>query len=881
MRPEHWLYTIPLRLRSLFHRAEADRELDEELCGHVEEKTEEYVAGGLSPSDARRQALLEIDGIEKTKEECRDTRRVSWLQDFAQDLRFGIRILRKSPGFATVAILTLALGIGANTAIFSVVEAVVLKPLSFRDPERLFVAWTTAKGIGDDRTGVSMPEFEDFQSQSHSFEYLANLLPLFHYTWIGDGEPKVVRCTGISHDFFPMLGIQPLLGRLYEPQEYHVDGVQVVVSYSFWQNDLGGDPHVIGRFLNVDNTGGMTIIGVMPPMPDWFPDTDIWAKDVPDFDWVRLRGNRIFWVAGRLKHGVTRQQAERELTTIVHRGAGEPHDLQVVLVPLKDQIVGDTRIAIEIVMGAASLVFLIALVNVAYLLLARSSRRQTEIALRVGLGAPLSRILRQFVTENLVLALLGGALGVPLAINLLKLISRLNLAQLPRSNMIQVDWHVLAFALTVTLILGVLLALAPAAGLGKLDLNSILKTGRSGMDITAKSRFRLLLISEVSLAVVLVVGAGLLVRSFWAVEHVNLGFQPDRLITAFLRTNYFGRDGAEFYNRTLQRVSELPGVQSVAVSNCLPTSDSDQAALAFFDRPNDPNNAPVVGECWISSDYFQTVGTPLLHGRTFTPRDDLGALPVAIINQELAQRYWPGQNPIGKHFALRPVAQARAPLAPRLLEVVGVVANVKYGGLELPTEPFLYTPFLQDEENRVFVAMNLFIRSAADSRSLIQSVPAAVHAVEPNQPVEYIRTMDSVISTGLASRRLTLLLVGSFAGLALLLAAVGIYGMIAYFVSQRTREMALRIALGAHPSDVLRMVMRQGFTFVSAGLFLGLLFAVVLTRLMSSLLFGVTSSDPMTFLAVIVLLAAVALLACYIPARRAMRVDPIVALRYE
>ena len=664
-------------------------------------------------------------------------------------------------------------------------------------------------------------------------------------------------------------------------QEYHVDGVLVVVSYSFWQNDLGGDPNVIGRFLNVDNTGGMTIIGVMPPMPDWFPDTDIWAKDIPDIDWARQRGNRIFWVAGRLKPGVSREQAEQELTAILHRGAGEPQDMTVDLVPLKDQIVGNTRIAIEIVMGAASFVLLIALVNVAYLLLARASRRQTEIALRVGLGAPRSRILRQFVAENLVLSLLGGALGLLVAVNLLKLIPRLELGQLPRGNLIHVDWHALAFAFAITLCLSVLLALAPAARLGKLDLNSILKTGRAGMDVAAKSRFRVLLICEVSLAVVLVVGAGLLVRSFWAVLHVELGFQPDRLITAFLRTNYYGRDGAVFYNRTIQSVSELPGVDGVAVSNCLPASESEQATLLFADRPNDPNNASVVGECWISSDYFRTVGTSLLQGRTFTPRDDLGTLPVAIINHELGQRYWPGQNPIGKRLALNYLAQARSAGAPRFLEVVGVVGDVKNGRLELPAGPTVYTPFLQDEANRVFVAMNLFIRGTADPRSLIRSVPAAVHAVEPNQPVESLQTMNSVISNELASRRFTLLLVGSFAALALLLAAIGIYGMLAYFVSQRTREMALRIALGAHPRDVMRMVIRQGFTLVSAGLLLGILLAFALTGLMSTLLFGVTPTDTTTFLAVIILLAVVALLACYIPARRAMRVDPIVALRYE
>jgi putative ABC transport system permease protein len=532
-------------------------------------------------------------------------------------------------------------------------------------------------------------------------------------------------------------------------------------------------------------------------------------------------------------------------------------------------------------MAAASLVLLIALVNVAYLLLARSSKRQTEIALRMGLGAPRRRIVRQIVTENLVLALLGGALGLFLAVNLLKLIPGTDLVRLPRGNAIQVDWRVLAFAFAITLTVSVLLAVAPAAGLAKLDLNAILKTGRSGAEGRGDVRFRLLLMSEVSLAVVLVVGAGLLVRSFWAVEHVNLGFQPDRLTTAFLRTNYRGRDGAIFYNRTMERIAELPGVQATAVSNCLPTSESGQATLIFTDRPHDPNNAPVVAQCWISSHYFHTVGTPVLEGRTFSPQDDLDAPPVAIINDELARRYWPGQNPIGKRFALHYLALARPSVAPRFFEVVGVVGNVKNGALELPAEPAVYTSFLQDETNRVFVAMNLFVRSAADTRSLARSVPVAVHDVEPNQPVESLQTMDSVISADLASRRLTLLLVGTFAALALLLAAIGIYGMIAYSVTQRTREMALRIALGAHPSDVVHLVLKQGFQLIAAGLIAGLFFARLLTHFLSTLLFRVASTDAVAYLGVVTLLGAVSLLACYIPARRATHVDPMVALRHQ
>jgi predicted permease len=869
-------------LRSLFRKERVEGELDEELRGFLEMAAEEKMKQGMSHQDARRSVRLEQGSVEITKEVVRSAGWEFFVETLWHDLCFAARMLRKNPGFAVVAVLTLALGIGVNTAIFSIVESVLLRPLPFHDSDRLFAVWTKAKEQGADRAGTSMPEFEDYQSQSHSFEYLANLLPSFHYTWTGNGEPRVVRCSGISYDFFPMLGIKPLLGRLYTAQEYHVDGVQVVISHRFWKNELGGDPQVIGRFLNLDNTGGMTVIGVMPPLPEWFPDTDIWAKNVPDFDWMRRRGNKLLVVIGRLKPGVTRDQAEQELTAILHRGPGESPEISTELVPLKDQIVGSARTGIEIVMAAVGLVLLIALVNVAYLLLARCSKRQTEIALRLSLGAPRGRIVRQFITENLVLASVGGALGLALAVNIVRLFTRLNIGNLPRGEMIDTDSHVLAFALVITLLAILLLAWAPSVAFSKLDLNATLKTGRGDAGERGGARFRLLFVSEVSLVIVLVVGAGLLVRSFWEVGRVDPGFQPDHLMTAFLRTNYYSREGAAFYNQVMERIAGLPGIQATAVSSCLPAAQSGQATLVFGDRPNDPNGAPVVEECWISTDYFRTIGTPLLQGRTFTVRDDADTPAVAIVNVELARRYWPGQNPIGKRLAINNyLASARPAVTWRFREVVGVVGNVRQRSIELPTEPAIYTPFLQDETNRVFVYMNLFARTTDDPRWLAGSMREAVHAVQPDQPIEALQTMGNLMSQGLASRRFTLLLVGSFAGLALILAVIGIYGMIAYSVSQRTREMGLRMALGANPGDVLRLVLWQGLKLVSFGLVFGVSMALAMTRFMSSLLFGVTATDPVTFVSVVILLTLVALTACYIPARRAMSVDPMVALRHE
>jgi predicted permease len=868
--------------RSLLRKEQVEGELDEELRGFLEMAAQEKMNLGMSRKDALRAVRLERDSLEVTREVVRDAGWESFVETCWQDLRFAIRTLRKNPGFAAAAVLTLTLGIGVNTAIFSIVESVLLRPLPFQDSDRLFAVWTKTKEQGADRSGTSMPEFEDYQSQSHSFEYLANLLPSFHYTWTGNGEPRVVRCTGISFDFFPMLGIKPILGRLYTAQEYHVDGVQVVISHRFWKNELGGDPQVIGRFLNLDNTGGMTVIGVMPPLPDWFPDTDTWAKNVPDFDWMRLRGNKLLTVIGRLKPGVTRDQAEQELTAILHRGAGESPENSTELVPLKDQIVGSARREIEIVMAAVGLVFLIALVNVAYLLLSRCSKRQTEIALRLSLGAPRSRIVRQFITENLLLASVGGALGLTLAVNVVRLFTRLDIGNLPRGETIGTDSHVLAFALVITLLATLLLAWAPSVAFSKLDLNATLKTGRGDAGERGGARFRLLFVSEVSLVIVLVVGAGLLVRSFWEVARVDPGFQPDHLMTAFLRTNYFSREGAAFYNQVMERIAELPGIQATAVSSCLPTAQAGQATLVFGDRPNDPNGAPVVEECWISTDYFRAIGTPLLQGRTFTMRDDLDTPPVAIVNEELARRYWPGQNPIGKRLAINNyLASARPAVASRFREVVGLVGNIRQRSIELPTEPTIYTPFLQDETNRVFVYMNLFARTTDDPRWLAGSMREAVHAVQPDQPIEALQTMANLMSRSLASRRSTLLLVGSFAALALILAVIGIYGMMAYSVSQRTREMGLRMALGANPGAVFRLVLWQGLKLVLFGLLFGASTALTMTRFMSSLLFGVTATDPLTLLSAMILMTLVSLTACYFPARRAMSMDPIVALRHE
>ena len=474
-------------------------DLDHEIALHLEERAEELVADGMSAKEAAAAARREFGNVTLLNETAREAWGWRWLEDLFADLRFALRTLRKSPGFTITAVLTLALGIGANTAVCSVVESVLLRPLAFQDSEHLFAIWAVQKGQ-QDKIGASMPEFEDYKDQSKSFEYLTNLLSGWTYTWTGQGEPRTVNCTGISYDFFPMLGIQPFLGRLYQPEEYHIDGVQVVISYRFWAGQLGSDPHVIGRVLNLDGTA-QTVIGVTPPLPDLFPETDVWAKDVPDFGWMRIRANRFLNVVGRLNPGVTRQQAEQELTAILHRGQGESSEVSVHLVPLKDELTGDVRAQLQIVMVAVSLVLLIACANVAYLLLARTQKRQSEIAMRVSLGASRGRLTRQFITENLVLATVAGVTAPLVALASARMFERMT--TLPRSASIGVDVYALLFALVITALTSLLLALPPASASSKLGIIAKLKTGRKGTGTIAGARSRLLLASEICLAVVL------------------------------------------------------------------------------------------------------------------------------------------------------------------------------------------------------------------------------------------------------------------------------------------------------------------------------------------------------------------------------------------
>ncbi len=795
-----------------------------------------------------------------------------------QDLGYAVRALRRNVGFATIVVLTLAIGVGANIAVFSVIQSVLLRPLPYPDADRLVSIWTTSQQSSG-RTGTSGPAFTDYKAQSQSLSYVAQLVPRFTYTWTGHGEPRTVVCTGISSDFFPMLGVHPLLGRLYTPEEYHVDGVQVVISERLWREELGADPQIIGRVLNLDGTA-QTVIGVMPPLPDLYPDTDVWAKVVPDFAWMQSRSNRFLTVIGQLKHGVTRQQAEQEMTTILRRSEPQSSQLTIQIVPLKEELVGSSRVQLSLLMAAVALVLLIGCGNVAYLLLARNARRQSEIAVRLSLGASRLRLVRLFVTENLVLAGLGGVFGLLLALPTVRFFTKANPGHLPRAEVIGLDASVLLFAVGLAIVTSLLLAWAPTRMFSQLArLQSTLRSGRSDSGAGQWARLRLLLISEVALTMVLLVGAGLLLRSFLEVTHVNAGFSPDHLLTAYLRSND-PQAGRQFYATLLDRTAALPGVQGSAVSDCMPGASAKAATLTFDDRANDPFNVPRVQSCWISPDYFRVIGAPLRNGRLFTAHDTDTAPMVVIINDAMARAYWPGQDPVGKRIATDPVGAGRNRNAvPPLREIVGVVADIKQKGLDVPVEPAVYLPYLQDQTNHVFAGLNLFVRGAP--AGLVSAVRTQVHALRPDQPIQAMRTMDAVLDQTLAPRRFILTMFSLYAGLALLLAAIGVFGMIAYAVSQRTREMGLRLALGALPSDILQLVLKQSLVLVVVGIVIGGLVSRASSTAISGLLFGITAADPLTFAAAALIVFVASCVACLIPAWRAASTDPLIALRSE
>ena len=857
-----------------------DKDLEDELQVHLRMAAQDRMDRGEAADEAEFSARRELGNAQLIKEVTRSLRGWTWLERFLQDLRFSWRTLRKDLGFTVIAVLTLALGVGANTAIFSVFHGVLLQPLAYHDPEQLCGIWITQPDQPG-RSGSSGPDFADFHDQAKSFDQVGAGLG-FSLVFMLGGEPKRVHPTAISPEIFPMLGVRPLLGREFLPEEYLPAGRGIILSYDFWQREFGGDRAVIGRTIDVPfdyENKGLEVVGVMPRLPDFFPETDVWVTLVPQYEFMHWRGNRFLRVFGRLKHGVSPAQAERELTAIVRRPPENPANLKVTLSSLRDDLVGSRiRPILILLMSAVGLVLLIACVNVATLLLARSEVRRNEIDLRIMLGAGRMRLLQQLFTENMLLALLGGLLGAVFAFWLTQLLLRIGSDQLPRNQNIAISFPVLLFTLLITLAASLLFGMAPALALIR-EHRALALGGSRAAQAMGRPRRSFLVVCEVGLSLILIIGSGLLLRSLRNLVREDLGFAPDHLLLTSMRLPNEDPTLAGFYQRLLEELPELPGVQAAAVAGCVPGMESAYSAnLSFPDRPSDPAHVPTAAGCWISADYFRVTGTALLRGRNFTAHDNLEAQPVAIVNQAFAQQYWPNQDPIGKLVAVSYIGPGRRMEgSEKLRQVVGMVADVRRQGEA--SEPAVYMPFVQDQTKHVLFSMTLFVRSSGIS-GMAEEVRAKMHSLRPGLPVS-IRSMEVRLWETLAPRRFALLLLSGFALLALSLAAVGIHGVVAYSVSRRRREIGVRMALGAARETVVGMVLKEILQLVTIGVIVGAVGALACSRFITSMLYGTRTTDPLVFSACAVIMLAVAIAAAWLPARHAASINPIEALRSE
>ena len=869
------------RWRALTHKNEMDQELDEEMQFHLQRDIERNVKSGMSTEEARYAALKSFDRLEQSKEECRSARGVGLVENAVRDVTYSLRVLLKSYAFTIVVILTLALGIGANTAIFSFANGILLRPLPYPQSDRLAVLDETAPKQGIESLSVSYPNFLDWRDQNTVFEGVATHYGTSRFAMTLGGQPTEIRGSRVSYGLFEVLRVSPLLGRTFtinedRPEE---DGV-VILGYDLWQRNFGGDSNIIGKTVEVSRRA-RTVIGVMP-RGFRFPEvSELWVP-LAFTTKIYTRNDHGLDAIARLKDGVTLTQAQTEMNTIARRIEEQNpvtnEGLGVRVISLHENLSGNYRDALLILLGVVGCVLLVACVNVANLMLARATARQKEFALRAALGAGRWQIMRQLLIESMLLALIGGALGFVLSIWALRLLLTAIPIDLPFWMNFSIDLRVLGFTLAITLLTGLIFGALPALQTSRVDLNDNLKEGGRGAGGVRSRARSLLVVTEIAMSLVLLVGAGLMVQSFLRLQRVNIGLNPKNVLTATLvlpRAKYVkDEQRTEFFKQLMERVRSLPGVEAASATGTLPLNGSTWGrSLTIEGYPVlSGGQAPSVQHTVVTPGYFRTMGISLLGGRDFNDSDAKDAPDVTIIDERLARQYWPNDSPIGKRVRFGP-PEDNEPWH----TIVGVVSTVRHQRVQEDTEASVYLP----HQKIPVTGLSLVARTTSNQQDFIGAVRREVAQLDPDLPVSEVATMDEVVAEAIWQPRLYAMLFAVFAGGALLLALIGIYGVMAFLVQTRTHEIGIRMALGASARDVFKLIVGRGMKLTLVGVVIGVGGAIALTRLMHSLLFNTSATDPFIFILISALLSLAAFFACYLPARRAARVDPLIALRYE
>jgi predicted permease len=875
-------------LRNLFRRSEIERDLDQEVRSYAEMLADEKARHGMTRKEAECAARIELGGIEQVKEQVRASRTGAWLDALAADLRFALRTLHRNPGFAAIVVITLALGIGANTALFSVVNALLLRELPYKNASRLVYVtefWPHEPVV----PAPASPDFTNWRANTRLVERIEAYGANGAVTLTSGDESERVVGTTVTAGLLDMIGVQPALGRNFTVDEDRPDAPPVVIlGYGLWQRHFGGSSDVIGKQIELDGTS-RTVVGVLPASFA-FPDNNFGQELLlplgldPNPGW-RERGLRLIRVIARLRPGVTREAVRAEFADLLRRTASEEppqfvtmrKDLEVRVIPLRERLAGDIRPALLVLQAAVAMVLLIGCLNVANLQIARGISRRKEMALRTALGAGRARITRQLLTESLLLSSLGGAAGLALGYSALSLIRSFLPAGLHLADTIRIDPAVLAFTLVLAIFSGVVTGLAPVFSQAPTRLDESLKEGSSRTTEPGSHHrlHRALVIAEVAVAMVLLAGSGLLIRSFVRMASLDPGFDPNGVLTLRIalpaRKYPTGQSRAAFYSQLLERAAAIPGVQNAAIGTGLPLIGTrGRAGTWVAGRPAPPpGGRPSIPEADISSNYFDALRIPLLGGRAFSDSDREGSAGVVIVNRAFADQFFPGQEALGNRITFGGNKDPN--------EIVGVVGNVRQGGLRIAAEPTYYVPYRQIPDSE----MLLVLRSSLPRAALSAAASGAIRVIDPDVPVFDVATMRDRLAEALSTQRANMALMGIFAALALLLAAIGIFGVIAYLVSRRSLEIGIRMALGAQHSDVLKMVLGQGMALALAGIAIGVGGALAATRALRTLLFEISPGDPRTMMVAAVLFFAVAAAACYLPARRAVRIDPMLTLRHD